>query len=81
VKVDGRIVRMTGSSVDIDRERRMLEELRVYAARMQQAEQVAGLGVTDLDLSTGRIEFSEGWAILHGLDPSTRSLTGPRWTG
>ena len=77
VKVNGRIVRMTGSSVDIDRERRMLEELRVYAARMQQAEQVAGLGVTDLDLSTGRIEFSEGWAVLHGLEPSARSLTGP----
>jgi len=77
VNVNGRIVRMIGSSVDIDRERRMLEELRVYAARMQQAEQVAGLGVTDLDLATGRIEFSEGWALLHGLDPALRSLTGP----
>jgi PAS domain S-box-containing protein len=77
VTVDGRIVRMIGSSVDIDKERRMVDELRVYAARMQQAEQVAGLGVTDIDLTTGRIEFSEGWAVLHGLDPAMRSLTGP----
>jgi two-component system, sensor histidine kinase and response regulator len=75
--VDGKITRMIGSSVDIDKERRMLDELQVYAARMQQAEQVAGLGVTDINLSTGRIEFSEGWATLHGLDPSMRSLTGP----
>jgi PAS domain S-box-containing protein len=77
VTIGGRIARMIGSSVDIDRERSMLDELRVYAARMQQAEQVAGLGVTDIDLSTGRIEFSEGWARLHGLDPSVRSLSGP----
>ena len=77
VVVDGRIVRMIGSSVDIDKERRMLDELRLYAARMQQAEQVAGLGVTDIDLATGRIEFSEGWATLHGLDPGLRSITGP----
>ncbi|HET9267308.1 MAG TPA: PAS domain-containing protein [Vicinamibacterales bacterium] len=77
VLADGRIVRMIGSSVDIDRERRMLDELRLYAARMQQAEQVAGLGVTDIDLATGRIEFSEGWATLHGLDPGLRSITGP----
>ena len=76
VLVDGRIVRMIGSSVDIDKERRMLDELRVYAARMQQAEQVAGLGVTDLDLASGRLEFSEGWAVLHGLDPSIRSMAG-----
>ena len=77
VRVNGEIVRMIGSSVDIDNERRMVEELRIYATRMQQAEQVAGLGVTDLDLSTGRIEFSEGWAALHGLDPQTRTITGP----
>jgi PAS domain S-box-containing protein len=77
VVVGGRIVRMIGSSVDIDRERAMLHELRVYAARMQQAEQVAGLGVTDIDLATGRIGFSEGWARLHGLDPAIRSLSGP----
>jgi PAS domain S-box-containing protein len=44
---------------------------------MQQAEQVAGLGVTDIDLGTGRIEFSEGWATLHGLDPKLGSITGP----
>jgi two-component system, sensor histidine kinase and response regulator len=73
---DGELVRMTGSVVDIDRERRMLDELRVTAARMQLAEQVAGLGVTDLDLASGRIEFSEGWATLHGIDPSLRALTG-----
>ena len=73
---------MTGSSVDIDKERRMLDELRVYAARMQQAEQVTGLGVTDLDLASGRIEFSEGWATLHGLDPALRVADADRrWTG
>jgi PAS domain S-box-containing protein len=77
VTVDGQIVRMIGSSIDIDKERRMLDELRVYAARMQQAEQVAGLGVTDIDFQTGRIEFSEGWALLHGLDPSMRTIDGP----
>jgi PAS domain S-box-containing protein len=76
VLVGGQIVRMIGSSVDIDKERRMLDELRVYAARMQQAERVAGLGVTDIDFSSRRIEFSEGWATLHGLDPATRTLTG-----
>ena len=77
VLVDGRIVRMIGSSVDIDAERRMLDELRVNAARMRLAEQIAGLGVTDMDLSTGRIQFSEGWAALYGVDPALNTLTGP----
>jgi two-component system, sensor histidine kinase and response regulator len=76
VYANGQLVRMTGSIVDIDRERRMLDELRVNAARMRLAEQIAQLGVTDLDLTTGRVEFSEGWAELYGIDPSRRSLHG-----
>jgi two-component system, sensor histidine kinase and response regulator len=73
---DGQLVRMTGSIVDIDRERRMLDELRVNAARVRLAEQIAQLGVTDLDLTTGRVEFSEGWAALYGIDPGLRSMHG-----
>ncbi|HEV8395921.1 MAG TPA: PAS domain-containing protein [Vicinamibacterales bacterium] len=75
VTVDGRIVRVIGSSVDIDKERRMLDALQLNAARMRLAERVAGFGWTDLDLVNGRLTASDGWAALYGITSDQRVFT------
>jgi PAS domain S-box-containing protein len=77
VKVNGEIVRMTGSSVDIDKERRMLDELRLHAFRMELAEHAAGFGFSDVDFATGVVTVSRGWTALYGVDPALQSMTGP----
>jgi PAS domain S-box-containing protein len=77
VHVDGKIVRMIGSSVDIDKERRILDELRLHAFRMELAEHAAGFGFSDVDFATGMVTVSRGWTALYGVDPSLQSMTGP----
>jgi hypothetical protein len=44
------------------------DELREYAARMSEAEQIVGFGVWRWELETGRVLWSDEWATTgaHG---------------
>jgi PAS domain S-box-containing protein len=75
-RVNGTVVRVAGAFIDIDDERRMLEQLREGAERMALAEDVAGFGVWRLDLRTNTMSLSPGAAFLSGFE--RRALEIPR---
>jgi PAS domain S-box-containing protein len=75
-RVNGEVVRVIGAFLDIDDERRRLEEMRAYADRMALAEDVAGFGVWRLDLRTNVMSLSPGAAYLSGFE--RRALEIPR---
>ena len=67
-RVGGRPVRIVGALLDIDDERRLLEELREGADRMELAEAVAGFGVWQVHLNTNVMSLSAGAALLYGFE-------------
>ena len=64
----GRIVRVIGAFLDINEERRLLDQLRENADRMALAEDVAGFGVWQLDFRKNTMSLSPGAAFLSGFD-------------
>jgi len=78
----GLAVRMIGAIIDITKEKTMLEQLRESAERMRLAEQVAGFGVWEVDLSTRVIAFSEGMRALNRMQDDAPCATAwMKWTG
>ena len=73
--VEGKPERVIGALMDITSEKLMLQQLQESAARMRLAEQAAGFGYFDIDIPTGLISVSPGWAEVHGLSPEHRVLT------
>jgi two-component system, sensor histidine kinase and response regulator len=65
---NGRPRRFVGAILDIDKEKRMLEELEQNADRLRLAEDVAGFGVWEFDVAKGTMTLSAGAAALSGFD-------------
>ena len=65
----GRAVRMVGAIIDINREKAMLEELQESAERLELAEEAAGFGIWEMNMSSSEIILTAGAALLSGLPP------------
>jgi two-component system, sensor histidine kinase and response regulator len=65
---NGRPCRFVGAILDIDEEKRLLEELEQNANRLRLAEDAAGFGVWEFDVGNGTMTLSAGAASLSGFD-------------
>jgi PAS domain S-box-containing protein len=68
---------MVGAIIDIDDEKRYLEERDQNARRMTLAEDVAGFGVWEVDVATGIMTLSPGAAALSGFERVAQQREGP----
>jgi PAS domain S-box-containing protein len=66
---DGQEARLVGAILDITKEKTMLEELRASTERLDFAEDAAGFGIWEMDLSSDIVLLSAGAALLSGLPP------------
>jgi PAS domain S-box-containing protein len=64
---NGRGPRLIGASIDITRERTMLDKLRESVERLRLAEEVAGFGIWEVDLRAFTMTLSEGMLPLNRL--------------
>ena len=65
--VDGRPARITGAVIDITREKVLLEQLSDSAERIRLAEEVAGFGIWENDVTTNTITWSDGMKPLYQM--------------
>jgi PAS domain S-box-containing protein len=63
----GKGPRLIGASIDITRERTMLDKLRESVERLRLAEEVAGFGIWEVDLRAFTMTLSEGMLPLNRL--------------
>jgi PAS domain S-box-containing protein len=75
--VEGRAERVSGTIIDIDEEKLMLEQLGRNAERLALAEDVAGFGVWEFEVATGTMTLSAGAAALSGFERCAMQVTGP----
>jgi two-component system, sensor histidine kinase and response regulator len=73
----GRPVQMIGAIIDITKEKSMLEELRQSAERLELAQEAAGFGIWEKDMSSDFVILSAGAAVLSGLPAGTKRATVP----
>jgi PAS domain S-box-containing protein len=76
IEIDEGSRRFVGAILDIDREKRMLEELEQNADRLRLAEDVAGFGVWEFDVAKGTMTLSAGAAALSGFERKPMVSTG-----
>jgi PAS domain S-box-containing protein len=70
---DGKPARLIGTVIDITKEREMLDRLRESAERLRVAEQEAGFGIWEVDVTAGTMTVSEGMLALKQM-PLTSPL-------
>ena len=75
VELQGCPARMVGAVIDVHEEKVMLERLAEYADRSTLAEDIAGFGVWETDLTTMTMSLSAGAAALSGFDRVARVCT------
>jgi PAS domain S-box-containing protein len=75
VELPGCPARMVGAVIDIHEEKVMLERLAEHADRSTLAEDIAGFGVWETDLTTMTMSLSAGAAALSGFDRGARVCT------
>ncbi len=68
---DGRVAHMLGVTRDVTERRRAEKELQESRDRLVHAEQIARLGNWSLDLTTGKVTWSDEMYRLLELDPAT----------
>jgi signal transduction histidine kinase len=68
---DGRVVGSFSSGADVTERSQAVEALRTAEERMRFALQNAGVGIWDLDYTTGAHVWSEMQEALHGLQPGS----------
>ncbi len=73
--VDGKPNRLIGVSIDITREKEMLEGLQEGAERLKQAERAAGFGIWEWDPDTDLFTVSEGTAVMTRLGTGAMQIT------
>ena len=79
--VDGKPNRLIGVSIDITREKEMLEGLKEGAERLKQAERAANFGIFEWDPAIDVFTLSEGTARMIGLgDKALRVSTEELYT-
>ena len=64
---NGKGPRLIGASIDITKERTMLDKLRESVERLRLAEEVAGFGIWEVDLRAFTMTLSEGMLPLNRL--------------
>jgi signal transduction histidine kinase/DNA-binding response OmpR family regulator len=73
--VDGKPNRLIGVSIDITREKEMLEGLKEGAERLKQAERAAGFGIWEWDPATDLFTISEGTAVMTRVGAGAMQIT------
>jgi PAS domain S-box-containing protein len=73
---DGKPARMIGAIVDITTEKALAESLGKGAERLRLAEEVAGFGVWEWDLTSDMMTLSDGAAALMRLPAATARMMG-----
>ncbi len=68
---DGRVVGTFSSGTDITEQHQAAEALRTAEERMRFALESAGVGIWDLDYTTGAVRMSEILEAHYGLEPGT----------
>jgi PAS domain S-box-containing protein len=63
----GKAPRLIGASIDITKERTILDKLRESVERLRLAEEVAGFGIWEVDLQANTMTLSEGMLPLNRL--------------
>ena len=66
----GRIVRFAGMSQDVTERRKEEDRLRLSEALLDQAEEIAGFGCWDLDVSSGKKTLSKNLRKMYGVGPN-----------
>ena len=64
LRVDGRPSRLVGVTMDITKEKEVVERANQTAERMHLAERAACFGIWEMDLETGYVKGSQAWAEL-----------------
>jgi PAS domain S-box-containing protein len=78
-RVDGRPVELAGALDDITERRETERALSESEERLRMALAAGQQGLFDLDLPTGRVVVSPGFALMLGYDPDQFSLTYDGW--
>ena len=68
--------RVVGAFIDIHEEKLILDQLAKNAERLALAEDVAGFGVWELDVTTNAMTLSAGAAALSGFERAAMQVTG-----
>jgi PAS domain S-box-containing protein len=66
----GRLVRFAGMSQDVTERRKEEDRLRLSEALLDQAEEIAGFGCWDLDVSSGKKTISKNLRKMYGFGPN-----------
>ncbi|HET6184308.1 MAG TPA: PAS domain-containing protein [Acetobacteraceae bacterium] len=76
---DGRPERMLGVCIDGTARRRQEEALREAAERLRLAMKAGGLATWELDVASGRRDWSPEAAVMHGFPPDKTSMSRREW--
>ena len=66
-ETDGKSPCLIGASIDVTKERKILDRLRESVERLRLAEEVAGFGIWEVDLRANTMTLSEGMLPLNGF--------------
>ena len=72
-------VRIGGIAKDVTERRRSEENLKLALQRLQLAAKVSGVGIWDLNLVNGELEWDEEMYTLYGLSPDEAAPGYQRW--
>ena len=76
---DDIVASVVATAQDMTERQALATEAARSRDRLQEAERLAGVGSWELDLASGRVTFSPGFARLHGIDePAPLSLRAHR---
>jgi PAS domain S-box-containing protein len=76
---NGRAVRLTGVTIDIDARKRIELALRDSEARLEAAIWGADLGLWDWKLEGDSLIWLSDWPTRYGIDPAARTLGRDEW--
>ena len=76
---EGCVSQVVGSGIDITERKRTEDELRASEERLRLALYAAKQGLYDLDLTTGKAEVNDEYAMMLGYTPAEFEETNARW--